>query len=111
MTECIVRTATVLDIQKLLPLSAQFGYPTSLIACTRRFKEFTALDGYGIAVAYYGDSLVGWIAWSKSRLFISDKTRIHIEGLVVDENHRGKGIGKNLYFLWSKSLKIIALLL
>jgi len=31
-----------------------------------------------------------------SASFVSDATRIHVEGLVVDEQYRGQGIGKKL---------------
>jgi ribosomal protein S18 acetylase RimI-like enzyme len=36
------------------------------------------------------------VAWSKSIIFVSTATRIHIEGLVVNKQYRGQGIGKAL---------------
>jgi GNAT superfamily N-acetyltransferase len=42
------------------------------------------------------DQVIGFIAWSKSMLFVSDAVRFHIEGLIVDKDHRGQGVGKKL---------------
>jgi len=47
-------------------------------------------------VAEYNSEIAGWIAWSKTYLFVNDKVRFHIEGLVVDEKYQGRGIGKKL---------------
>ena len=91
-----IRKATLSDIPDLLPLLDQLGYPTTKEALTKRFNDFINLDGYGVAVAYYVDQVVGFVAWSKSKLFVSDSIRIHIEGLVVDKECRGKEVGKKL---------------
>lgn len=92
----IIRLAAVADVPSLLPLIAQLGYPLGQSQLEQRFERFISHKGYGVAVAVSESNLVGWIAWSKSFLFVSDMVRFHIEGLVVDENHRGKGIGKKL---------------
>ena len=92
----LIRAAKISDISEILPLLAQLGYSTSLPELEERFKFFISLDGYGVAVACLSNKLVGWIAWSKSKMFVSNKTRFHVEGLVVDEQHRGQGIGKKL---------------
>jgi len=92
----MIRMATKSDITALLPLMDQLGYPTPLPQLEERFENFIKLDGYGIAVAITMSRIVGWIAWSQSKTFISDKTRVHIEGLVVDQEYRGRGIGKKL---------------
>ncbi|MEI8295352.1 MAG: GNAT family N-acetyltransferase [Alphaproteobacteria bacterium] len=91
-----IRAATISDIPGMLPLLEQLGYPASLHEAERRFKDFVSLKGYGVAVACISDKVIGWVAWSKTQVFISDNTRFHIEGLVVDEQHRGQGIGKQL---------------
>ncbi len=92
----IIRNAVIEDIPGLLQLIDQLGYPSTTEDLTRRFKQFIALDGYGVAVACNSSKIIGWIAWSKSTLFVADKTRIHIEGLVVDTKYRGQGVGKKL---------------
>lgn len=91
-----VRTAIISDVQALLPLVAQLGYPTTIDEFKKRLELFMYLDGYGVAVACDQTDVIGLIAWSKSNLFVSDATRIRIEGLVVDQKYRGQGIGKML---------------
>ncbi len=92
----IIRKATILDVPAILPLIEQLGYPTSEDEFRVRFQRFTQNLGYGVAVASLDNQVVGWVAWSKSELLILAKTRFNIEGLVVDEQHRAKGIGKKL---------------
>lgn len=91
-----IRMAKQKDLPGILPLLDQLGYSTSLVELEERFKSFTSLDGYGVAVACLAGKIVGWIAWSKSLLFISPKIRFHVEGLVVDIRYRKQGIGKKL---------------
>lgn len=96
----IIRQATNNDIPYLLPLIEQLGYPQDLKNLQERFQQFMKQEGYGVAVAAnedkIEDKIVGWVAWSKSCLFVEIKTRIHIEGLVVDKKYQGQGIGKML---------------
>ncbi|MEY4463769.1 MAG: hypothetical protein RLZZ81_740 [Pseudomonadota bacterium] len=91
-----ISLATLDNIPNILPLMSQLGYPSSLDDLTTRFKNFINNDGYGVALASLDNKIVGFIAWSKSILFVSNKTRIHIEALIVDENYKGQQIGKKL---------------
>ncbi len=84
------------NITNILPLMAQLGYPYGSEELIARFKNFINHEGYGVALASLDNKIVGFIAWSKSLLFASDKTKIHIEALVIDEHYRGKQIGKKL---------------
>ncbi|WP_395477346.1 GNAT family N-acetyltransferase [Rickettsia endosymbiont of Pantilius tunicatus] len=96
MNEINIRSATINDISSILPLMSQLGYPSSIEELTARFSNFINIDGYGVAVASLDNKIVGAIAWSKSILFVSDKTRIHVEALIIDENYREQKIGKKL---------------
>lgn len=96
MRNITLRLATIQDVPFLLPLMAQLGYPTSTEELTKRFESFTTLAGYGVAVACCDLKIIGWIAWSRSQLFVADKVRFHIEGLVIDNNYRSQGVGKQL---------------
>lgn len=100
-----VRIALAADIFEILPLLAQLGYPTNERDLKRRFDEFLHLDGYGVLVASQANKIVGVIAWSKSKLFVVDKARFHIEGLIVDEEYRGKGIGQKLVIAMEEFLR------
>jgi ribosomal protein S18 acetylase RimI-like enzyme len=91
-----IRNAKITDVEALLLLLEQLGYPTAKEELEKRFARFLASEGYGVAVACNIDQIVGFVAWSKSKLFVSDSIRIHIEGLVVDKEYRGKAVGKNL---------------
>lgn len=92
----IIRHAQVTDIPGLLPLLVQLGYPCELESLQARFIRFLDNPGYGVAIYEMNTEIIGLVAWSKTELFVSDKSRFRIEGLVVSENHRGKGIGKKL---------------
>ena len=94
--EIKIRLCELQDIPHMLPLIEQLGYPTTQAVLEKRFKHFMSFEGYGVAVACYHDVMVGWVAWSKSVLFITDTTRIHIEALVIDQRYRGQGIGEKL---------------
>lgn len=91
-----IRNATHVDLPQLLPLMERLGYPCNLEELTNRFELFNKLDGYGVAVAEYNSEIAGWIAWSKSVLFVKSMSRFHIEGLVVGEKYQGQGVGKKL---------------
>lgn len=74
----------------------RLGYPCEIEELASRFEIFIKLEGYGVAVAENNHQIAGWIAWIRSFLFVCDKVRFHIEGLVVDDKYRGQGIGKKL---------------
>lgn len=88
--------ATKNDIDDLLPLLEQLGYPQNTIHFQKHFQKFLKQQDYGIEIAILDKKVVGLVAWSKSLCFVSEKIRIHLEGLVVDKHHRKKGIGKAL---------------
>ncbi len=94
--ETFIRMVTIDDIPQLLPLMEQLGYLQNEQDFQKRFGVFMNEVGYGVSVAEQDEKIVGLVAWSKSIFFVSSKTRIHIEGLVVDEHYRGQGIGKKL---------------
>ncbi len=92
----VIRYASLSDAADLLPLMAELGYPWLLEDLVVKVTRFLSNPGYGVAVCQMNGKICGWIAWSKSELFVLNKTRFHIEGLIVDSKHRGKNIGKKL---------------
>lgn len=96
MVNPFIRYAEKQDIPEILTLMDQLGYPTSQDVLIKRFDRFVQVPGHGIAVALINKEIVGWIAWSTSEFFVFDKTRFHIEGLVVKSGYRQRGIGKSL---------------
>ena len=91
-----IRSAQISDIPTLVSLMDQLGYPVSEHELKLRFERFTKNNGYGVEVACLENQVVGFVAWSVSSVFVLDKVRFHIEGLVVDKGYRGCGVGKKL---------------
>ena len=91
-----LRFAEISDVEPILSLMIQLGYPQDLNNFKRRFQLFTQEKNNKVVVAETKGKIIGWVAWSKNILFVSEATRIHIEGLVVDQDHRGKKVGKSL---------------
>jgi GNAT superfamily N-acetyltransferase len=92
----IIRHSNINDIAGLLPLLSQLGYPCKFEELQTRFIRFLNNPGYGVAVCEINGKILGLIAWSKSELFVLDRVRFHIEALVIEQESRGKGIGKKL---------------
>ncbi|WP_133127887.1 GNAT family N-acetyltransferase [Legionella nagasakiensis] len=94
--ELIIRHTFIDDAYSILPLMEQLGYSQSLEDVQKRIELFMQELHYGVLLAEIDRKVIGLIAWSKSHLFVSETTRIHIEGLVIDQNYRNQGIGKKL---------------
>ncbi len=101
----IIRHSNVNDIPGLLVLLEQLGYPCGLEDLKARLIRFLNNPGYGVAICEINTEIVGMVAYSKSELFVSDKSRFHIESLVVLKSYRGKGIGKQLMLFVEKIAK------
>jgi N-acetylglutamate synthase-like GNAT family acetyltransferase len=91
-----IRQATKNDISQLLPLLAELGYPAPLEELIARFQRFLQHSGNGVAVCEKNKQIIGFVAWSKSNLFVADVTKLRIEALLVTHQYRGQGIGKKL---------------
>ena len=96
MRDIYIRTATQSDLGLMLPLMEQLGYPATLCELEIRFERFTASPESCVAIALKQEKIIGWVAWTESPLFVSDATRLRIEGLVVLEGYRSQGIGQKL---------------
>lgn len=92
----IIRNAVLDDIQQLIPLIDQLGYPQTIDSIKERLQIYLSSDKYQILVAEINNSLVGFIAVSYNELFVFPHKRARIEALVVDHAFRRNGIGKNL---------------
>ncbi len=88
-----VRYATERDAPAMLPLLEALGYPCTPAELHKRIPRFLNNPDYGIAVYELNQTIVGLIAWSKSDLFVLDKVRFHIEGLIVSQSYQRMGIG------------------
>lgn len=84
------------DVESLMPLFAQLGYPLSYEEIHCNLSSYLGQSHYGVAVAVVNGHVVGWVAWTQTRRLIVNKWHFHIEGLVVDNSYRGRGVGKAL---------------
>ena len=88
-----IRTA---DAAALAPLCGQLGYPATQQQVERRLVLLVDRPDQGLLCAESDDgSLVGWLHVQTRRVLESDPFA-EICGLVVDERHRGAGIGRDL---------------
>lgn len=91
-----IRPAQISDLSKITELSTQLGYPVSREDVEIRLREMLPKDDHIILVACQKENtVVGWIhAFLAYR--IESALFAELGGFVVDEDHRGQGIGKQL---------------
>ncbi len=90
-----VRRAASSDRDDLARLSTQLGYPMTPEEASARLSEIAGHPDHALFVADAGGLLAGWLQVSLPRIFESPR-QAEIAGLVVDEEHRGRGIGPAL---------------
>lgn len=91
-----IRTATLGDAERIAVLSTQLGYPSSRHEVERRLSRIVRDEDHAVFVAAGSDGQVlGWVHAHVSHLVESDP-EAEVGGLVVDEAHRGGGIGRLL---------------
>lgn len=90
-----IRKIAVEDAESIAVLSEQLGYPLPVAEIIERIKEISSKEDHIAFVASENEKIVGWIHAFKAVL-LESRPFIEIGGLVVDENFRGKGIGKRL---------------
>ncbi|WP_419886578.1 GNAT family N-acetyltransferase [Paenibacillus sp. B-A-8] len=91
----LIRTATIDDTQEIARLSSELGYPLNIEQLEERIPEISNRKDHVIYVAESDRQLIGWIHASV-RLLIESPPFVEIGGLVVDQQHRGVGTGKQL---------------
>ncbi|MGV3587186.1 MAG: GNAT family N-acetyltransferase [Adhaeribacter sp.] len=91
----LVRQITVADSPSVANLTAQLGYQTTTAETADLLAEILKSKTDLALVAEINSQVVGWIhAFYAVRL--ESGRFVEIGGLVVDAQHRGKGIGKIL---------------
>jgi GNAT superfamily N-acetyltransferase len=93
--EIIIRQMKTEDAQSVNQLSEQLGYPLPIEETRKNISIVSSSKNDDAFVAVHQNKIVGWIGVSKAVL-IEMIPYCEINGLVVDENYRGKGIGKLL---------------
>lgn len=91
-----IRSALLTDLTRIKILIQELGYEVSKNTLMQRYETFLSNPGYGISVIEFEDLIVGFVAWSKSMVFLTGATRFHVEALIIDSKYQGKGLGKKL---------------
>ena len=96
MSPTIIRPAKESDAAELARLTSQLGYPVSEASIrTRMCRMFGSVDVSLLVAERPNGKLAGWIHGFLCQLLESDY-RVEIGGLIVDEQCRRSGIGREL---------------
>ncbi|MEJ2735572.1 MAG: GNAT family N-acetyltransferase [Anaerolineae bacterium] len=91
-----IRTATGTDVHRLAMLCGQLGYPSTSAQVRQRLDELQQNEDQVVFVAEeVGGQVVGWVQVFGRQLLVVDR-HAELGGLVVDEGHRGLGVGARL---------------
>ena len=93
--EVTLRAVEPHDLPAVTALCSQLGYPTSEREVERRMRRLAARADDAVFVAVRNDQVVGWIH-VHVREGVESGPDVEVGGLVVDEAHRGSGIGRLL---------------
>ena len=93
------------DAGVVAKLCTELGYPASEDQIRWRFRALTGVEDHKLLVVQDdGGNVMGWLHAHVPRLLQTDAVA-EIQGLVVDETHRGGGFGRLLMTeaeLWAK---------
>jgi len=95
MNHPIIRKAQVKDAPALADLVIQLGYPANEIEITNRLDQAYKLDHHAVFIAEVDEKVVGWVHIYLCPVLIS-QSQAQLGGLVVDSEHRGRGVGRQL---------------
>jgi GNAT superfamily N-acetyltransferase len=90
-----IREMTVNDAKAVNILSKQLGYALSIEQTLQNINAVLQSEDHTAFVAEYEKEVVGWIGASQA-IMIEVMPHCEINGLVIDQDHRGMGIGKLL---------------
>ena len=90
-----IREMTANDAKAVNALSKQLGYPLSIEQTLQNIYAVLQSKDHTAFVAEYDSGIVGWIGASQA-IMIEVMPHCEINGLVIDQDHRGMGVGKLL---------------
>lgn len=103
-----LKSITETEAQSIFDLSNQLGYTNDFDLLFGRLMEIILLNDHAIFIAKADGKIVGWLHCLIC-LRVESPLFVEVTGLVVDENTRGKQIGKKLIEAsknWSSSQHI-----
>ena len=90
-----IREMTANDAKAVNILSKQLGYSLSIEQTLQNIQAVLQSKDHTAFVAEYENEIVGWIGASHA-IMIEVMPHCEINGLVIDQENRGMGIGKLL---------------
>ena len=84
------------DFKAVCALTNELGYPMLELRMYERLQCVVDRPEHGAFVAERQGAVVGWIHVYVAHIIEAPNSYVEIGGLVVDENHRGAGIGRAL---------------
>lgn len=90
-----VRKMLAEDAAAVNLLSAQLGYPLAPAQTVENIKAVLQSKKHIAFVAMHENSVVGWIG-AAQMIMIELMPHCEINGLVIDERYKGRGVGKLL---------------
>jgi GNAT superfamily N-acetyltransferase len=90
-----IREMTANDAKAVNTLSTQLGYPLSIEQTLQNIIAVLQSKDHTAFVAEYENEILGWIGASQA-IMIEVMPYCEINGLVIDKDHRGMGVGKLL---------------
>jgi GNAT superfamily N-acetyltransferase len=109
-TNITIRRATLDDLESILSLAVQLGYPTNPETLTARLNDIFSDPMRVVFVADPGDGLAAGYIQASRHVSIEVDPLVEIDGLVVSHDHRRQGIGGMLIAAveeWARSLGIL----
>jgi len=93
--EIFIRDIAEHDAEAINALSIQLGYAMPIEQTLANIKSVQRTKGHAAFVAVHENNIIGWIGVAEA-FQIESAPFGEIRGLVVDEKHRGLGVGKML---------------
>jgi GNAT superfamily N-acetyltransferase len=94
--EVTIRDARPSDAPRLAELVSELGYPSTVAAVAARLELLGAAESDRVVVAEWNGEVVGLASLHVNQPLEYDKPVARVSALVVDELHRGRGIGEAL---------------
>ena len=91
-----IRRASYKDVDQLLNLMCDLGYPSKQDVIMKNLAEYKSSDAYEVLVAEHQGQIMGCISLHVMKLFHTAGNSGRITSLVVSSENRGKGIGRAL---------------
>lgn len=91
-----IRKASLSDVDFLLPLYSDLGYPTEKATLEKRLTSLFSNPDYGCLVAEYEGVVLGFIGYTKLYFFEADGFYYRILALSVLQKTRRQGVATQL---------------